>query len=66
VYVSSRKGDVAFRAPILADTAYLQDAHTAESALSEGVTKETRIVFELTALDRMWFGETFPLTLVPN
>ena len=66
VYLSSRAGDLTVREPILADTAYLKDAETAEFTLTEGITKKTDVVFEMTALDRMWFGEKFKLTLLPK
>ena len=66
VYLASRSGDVTFREPILADTAYLKDASTAEFTLTQGVQTKTEIVFEMTALDRMWFGEKFTLTLLPK
>jgi len=59
VYLSSRTGDVSFREPILSDTAHLKDAETAEFTMSPGLDKKTEIVFEMTALDRMWFGEKF-------
>ncbi len=66
VFVSSRTGDLRFQEPILADTPYLKDAQTSEFVISKGLDKETSVVFELTALDRMWFGEKFRITLVPG
>lgn len=65
VHVSSRMGNITFTEPILTDTPYLNDAQTAEFVLSNGITKETTVVFELTALDRMWFGEKFKVVLTP-
>lgn len=66
VYLSASAGDVVFREAILADTAYLKDAETAEFTLTPGIQKKTEIVFEMTALDRMWFGEKFQIMLMPK
>ncbi|MHB1457497.1 MAG: family 16 glycoside hydrolase [Armatimonadota bacterium] len=66
VHVSSRMGDITFMEPILTDTLYLNDTQTAEFVLSKDITKETTVVFELTALERMWFGEKFKIVLRPQ
>lgn len=66
VYLAARTGDVMFREPILADTAHLQDAATAEFTLVPVIGKRTEVTLEMTALDRLWFGEKFKLTLLPK
>jgi hypothetical protein len=66
VYLSSRTGDLIFRVPINDDASHLQDAETSEFILSPGLTQKTKVVFEMTALDRMWFGEKFKIVLKPT
>ena|GEM_PF-121549 len=66
VYLSSREGDIKFSQPIPEDTPYLSDVEISEFKLCDGITKETKVVFELTALDRCWFGERWQITLVPK
>ncbi|MHB0998738.1 MAG: family 16 glycoside hydrolase [Armatimonadota bacterium] len=66
VYLSSRTDDITFSEPVLKDTPYLNDVQTGEFILSKGITKETTVVFELTALNRMWFGEKFKIVLMPE
>jgi hypothetical protein len=63
VWLSSREGDLAFRAPILGNVPPLRDGETGEFTLTAGISKETRVVFELTALERAWFGEKWEVVL---
>ena len=66
VYLSSRHGDIEFRQPISEDTPYLKSVEIGEFELSKSITSRKEVVFELTALDRAWFGEKFRVSLVPT
>ena len=55
---------VQLRRPITTDTSYLSDADLGEFALA-GVTAKTRVVLQMTAEGRAWFGEKREFTLAP-
>ena len=67
VYLASTgASQLSFRQPITKDTAYLEDADFgATLSLTKGVSKETKVVLQMTAEDRAWFGETLQFTLEP-
>lgn len=52
--------------PILADTAYQQEASIGESVLVEQVQAETAFKLRMTAWDRMDFGNMLTFTLIPD
>ncbi|MBI4979576.1 MAG: DUF1080 domain-containing protein [Spirochaetes bacterium] len=66
VYVSTRSGDAEFREPIIADTPRLADAETGSFTLVPSLRSSARVVFEMTARDRMWFGEKWEITFVAH
>ncbi len=57
--------EVQARGAIAADTPYFADAEIPEFVLCKGVEKDTRIVLQMTADGRAWFGEKIEFTLTP-
>ena len=52
--------------PIPKDTAYLEDADFGQTfSLADGVSAETKVVLQMTAEDRAWFGGKLRFTLEP-
>jgi hypothetical protein len=66
VYLSSRTGDLVIRQPIPANVPRLGDADLGEFILCDGIDRPTRVVLEMTALDRAWFGEKREIRLTPE
>jgi hypothetical protein len=67
VFVVSAPGSqVEVRAPIKANTAYLQDAETAEFTLTGGLSADAGVVLHMSADRRATFGEKLRFTLVPR
>ena len=67
VYLSAAPGSsLSFRQPIAADTPYLADADMGEFALPPVVNGQARVVFQMTAAGRAWFGEKRTLTFVTH
>ena len=67
VYLAST-GDsqLRFKQPIAKDTAYLEDSDFGEKlCLTKGVSTETKVVLQMTAEDRVWFGERMRFILEP-
>jgi len=64
--VSARESRLEVHAPILANTAYLQDAETGEFTLSKGLAADTQVVLHMSAAGRATFGEKLRFTLVPE
>jgi hypothetical protein len=67
VYLASTgESQLDFKQPIPKDTAYLEDADFGETlSLTDGVSTETKVVLQMTAEDRAWFGEKLRFTLDP-
>jgi hypothetical protein len=66
VALSSRVQDgVQFAEPIPKDVPPLGDAEIAEFVLAERLAAPAKVVFEMTATGRAWFGEKIDVTLVP-
>ncbi|MFZ4398059.1 MAG: hypothetical protein ACOYOU_20795 [Kiritimatiellia bacterium] len=58
VYLAAVPGtEVQSRGPITADTPCFADAEIPEFILSQSVNKETKVVLQMTAEGRAWFGE---------
>jgi len=66
VCLGSREGDVKFSQPVPKDTLYLADAVIAEFKICDGITRDAKVVFEMNAKDRCWFGEKLTITLIPK
>jgi len=67
VYLSTpEESEIQVRAGIPADVPYFADAEIPEFILTKGIDKETKVVLQMTALDRCWFGEKIEFTLVPK
>jgi len=67
VYLSTPKeSEIQAKAGIAKDAPYFADADVPEFLLSKGISKETKVVLQMTALDRAWFGEKIEFTLVPK
>lgn len=65
VFLASAEGSVlSVRLPIPADTPYLGDADFGEITLPPAPAGETRVVLQMTAEGRAWFGEKRDFTLV--
>jgi len=56
--------DIQVMAGIRSDTPYLADAVVDEFQLTAGINTEAKVVFQMTARDRMWFGEKLSFNLV--
>ncbi len=66
VYLSTVPGaEVQTRGPIATDTPCFADAVIPEFVLSQAVDKETKVVLQMTAEDRAWFGERVEFVLTP-
>lgn len=66
VYLATPKGsEIQIQAGIPADIPYLGDAQIAEFRLVGSLDRQTRVVLQMTALNRMWFGESIEFRLVP-
>jgi hypothetical protein len=66
IYLSNRHGDIEFEQPISQDIPYMSSVDIPEFVLSKGITSKKEVVFELTALDRAWFGEKIKVVLIPT
>ncbi|MDD5309691.1 MAG: hypothetical protein PHU25_20435 [Deltaproteobacteria bacterium] len=58
-------GDVGCRIEILADTALFEDIAGGPAVISNGVTKESTVVFQMIAEEVAWFGDRIQVSLVP-
>jgi hypothetical protein len=66
VYLSTVPGtEVQSRGPITADTPCFADAEIPEFVLSQSVNKETKVILQMTAEGRAWFGEKVDVILTP-
>jgi len=66
VYLSNRHGDIEFKQPISQDVPYMSSVNIPEFVLTKGITSKKEVVFELTALNRAWFGEKNKVILIPT
>lgn len=67
VYLASTpQSQVTLKRPVPRDTAYLHDADFAEFELLEAVTGQLRVELQMTAEERVWFGEKRTFTLQPQ
>lgn len=66
VYLSSRARDLPVKVPVPKDVARFGDADFGEFALCVAPDKPARVVLEMTALGRAWFGEKRDVRLVPR
>ena len=66
VYLASTKeSKLDFLLEIPHDTAYLDDAEFDEFVLAQGIAGNTRVVLQMTAKNRAWFGEKLEFVLKP-
>ena len=64
VYVGTPAGSEAqARGAIAADTPCFADAETPEFALSKGIENDTKVILQMTAEGRAWFGGKIEFTL---
>lgn len=66
VYLSACGADVSFRAGIRGEAAHLEKAETGEFTLVPRPMKPVEIIFEMTSLERAWFGEKWRVKVVPK
>jgi hypothetical protein len=60
------EAEVQARGPIVADTPCFADAEIREFVLSKAIKKDSKVVLQMTALDRAWFGEKVEFVLTSN
>ena len=66
VYLASTKeSELDFLLEIPHDTAYLADAEFDEFVLAQGISRQTKVQLQMTAMDRAWFGEKLEFVLQP-
>jgi len=66
VYLASTKDSgFVFRKAIPQDTAYLKDADLGEFVLVNGISLTQKMILQMMAMDRAWFGEKLDFTLQP-
>lgn len=66
VFLAAVEGsDLTFRRAITVNTAYLADADFGEFTLTPAVNKSTRVILQMNAENRGWFGEKRQFTLTP-
>lgn len=66
VYLASRESDLPIKAPVPADVPRLADADFGEFTLCIAPKNPARIVLQMTALERAWFGEKREVRFVPR
>ncbi len=68
VYLASTAdSQLHFKQPIAKNTAYLTDADFGKTLpLTKGISATTKVVLQMTAEDRAWFGEKLRFTLEPT
>jgi len=62
---TTNQSDLKVRIPIPRDTPYLADAELGEQILVERLEKKVLVELQMTALNRMWFGEKRTFVLEP-
>ncbi len=67
VFLSCREpSTIRFRRPLPRNVAYMETIDLPEFQLAQGITKPETVVFELTALNRAWFGRRVLVQLEPR
>jgi len=67
VYLASRPGsDLFVKQPVPQDTPYLADADLGEFVLAAQVPGKSRVILQMTAEGRAWFGGKLSFTLTPR